>query len=377
MRIKKVQYIIFGIVFLCSLFVFWLVIKSQNQNLQDNDIENPYNPSLPPVGSNPDNTAIIELETGSVLDLGTVPNDKETTKKVKVFNRGKSILSLKDIRTTCACTIGTIPIGQNAIPPNGEGYFIVTLYPARVVGFSSEKTLTIFSNDFKNPVIELKVIAKVDPEFICEPEFVDFGTLPKGKIIEQKLHIKQKSMNKPLEINKVYEKDIQDITDNDLTFEITKTKTEEPVEYTISFKINPYVSPGELDRKIFLSTNIDRFPEVPIKVKGIVTAPYKINPTFPKPFIVFPQISKEISNLKSIEITPQSESDKIEIVSFEIIPDFFTAREVSISNTPGIKIEVVPKTPEKETSAVLKLNLKVNDIEYQDHVLLKTLSSIH
>lgn len=377
MRIRKVQYIIFGIVFLCSLFVFWLVIKSQNQDLNDNNLENPYNPSLPPIGSNPDNTAIIELETGSVLDFGTVPNDKETTKKVRVFNRGKSVLSLKDIRTTCACTIGTIPIGQNSIPPNGEGYFIVTIYPARVAGFYSEKTLTIFSNDFKNPITELKVIAKIDPEFICEPDVVDFGTFPKGNIIEQKLHITQKSMDKPLEINKVYEMDIQDITDNDLTFEIIKTKTEEPVEYIISMKIYPHVSPGEFDRKIFLCTNIDRFPEVPIKVKGIVTAPYKINPPFPKPFIVFPQISTEMSNLKKIEITPQSEGDKIEIVSHEIIPDFFTAREVSISNTPGIKIEVVPKTSEKETLAVLKLNIRVNDIEYQDHVLLKTLSSIH
>lgn len=378
MRIAKVQYIIFGIVFLCSIFVFWLVIKSQNQDFNDNNIENPYNPSLPPVGSNPDNnTAIIELETGSVLDLGTVPNDKETTKKVKVFNRGKSVLSLKDIRTTCACTIGTIPIGQNAIPPGGEGYFIVTFYPARVAGFSSEKTLTIFSNDFKNPLIELKVKAKIDPEFICEPDVVDFGTFSKGNIIEQKLHITQKSMSKPLEINKVYEMDIQDISDNDLTFEIIKTKVQEPVEYVLSIKVNPQISPGEFERKPFLSTNIDRFPEVPIRVKGIVTAPYKINPPFPKPFIALPQISKEMSRLKRIEIIPQSAGDKIEIVSYEIIPDFFIAREVSISDSPGIKIEVVPKTPEKESLAVLKLKIRVNEIEYQDHVLLKTLSSLH
>ncbi|MGC8737819.1 MAG: DUF1573 domain-containing protein [Candidatus Hydrogenedens sp.] len=377
MRIRKVQYIIFGIVLLCSLFVFWLVIKSQNQAHDDKIIENPYNPSLPPIGSNPDNTAIIELETGSVLDLGTVPNDKETTRKVKVFNRGKSVLNLKDIRTTCACTIGTIPIGQNTIPPDGEGYFLVTLYPTRVAGFVSEKTLTIFSNDFKNPVIELKVIAKIEPEFICEPEVIDFGTFTKGDVVERKLHITQKSMNKPLIINKVYEMDIQDVVDNDLNMEIIQTKSEEPVEYIVLIKINPNVSPGEFVRKLFLSTNIDRFPEVPIKVKGIATAPYKINPSFPKPFIVFPRISKEMPGLQRIEIIPQSESNKIELVSYEINPDYFIAQEVSISNTPGIKIEVVPKILEKELMAVLKLNIRINNTEYHDHVLLKTLSSIH
>ncbi|MGC9054460.1 MAG: DUF1573 domain-containing protein, partial [Candidatus Hydrogenedens sp.] len=318
-----------------------------------------------------------ELETGSVLDLGTVPNDKETTRKVKVFNRGKSVLNLKDIRTTCACTIGTIPIGQNTIPPDGEGYFLVTLYPTRVAGFVSEKTLTIFSNDFKNPVIELKVIAKIEPEFICEPEVIDFGTFTKGDVVERKLHITQKSMNKPLIINKVYEMDIQDVVDNDLNMEIIQTKSEEPVEYIVLIKINPNVSPGEFVRKLFLSTNIDRFPEVPIKVKGIATAPYKINPSFPKPFIVFPRISKEMPGLQRIEIIPQSESNKIELVSYEINPDYFIAQEVSISNTPGIKIEVVPKILEKELMAVLKLNIRINNTEYHDHVLLKTLSSIH
>ncbi len=372
MRILKTQYIIFGIVFLCSIFVFWLVFNSNNSDMEDKNIENPYRPSLPPMGSNPDDTANIELETGTILDLGTVPNDKETIRKVKVFNRGKSVLSLKDIRTTCACTIGTIPIGQNTIPPNGEGYFIVTFHPERVAGFYSEKTLNIFSNDFKNPMIELKVIAKIEPEFICEPEIADFGTLTKGTEAEKKIHITQKTMKKPLEISKIYEKNIPENIENDLTAEIVKVKAEEPVEYLLTIKMNQTVSPGEFTRELFLSTNIDRFPEVPMRIKGTITAPYKINFPFPKPFIVLPSISSEMS--QKIEITPQSEEDKIELVSHEIIPAYFTANVISLDNTSGIKINITPKTPDKESLSILKLYLRVNDKEYYDHVLLKTVS---
>lgn len=372
MRILKTQYIIFGIVLLCSLFVFWLVIKSNNSDTEDKNIENPYRPSLPPVGTNPDDTAIIELETGPILDLGTVPNDKDTIKKVKVFNKGKSVLSLKDIRTTCACTVGTIPIGQNTIPPDGDGYILVTFHPARVAGFYSEKTLSIFSNDFKNPMIELKVKAKIEPEFICEPDIIDFGTFDKGNFVEQKLHITQKTMKKPLEITKVYENNIPEGIENNITAEIIKIKNEEPVEYMLTIKANSTISPGEFTRELFLSTNIDRFPEVPIRIKGMVIAPYKINPSFPKPFIALPSISQEIS--PKIEILPQSEGDKIEFISYKVIPEKFSIHVISLENTSGIKIDVTPITSNQELEAVLKLQLRVNGKEYHDLVLLKTVS---
>jgi hypothetical protein len=87
-------------------------------------------------------------------------------------------------------------------------------------------------------------------------------------------------MKKPLEITKVYEMNIPDDIENDLTAEITKIKSDEPVEYLLTVKVNPSISPGEFIREIFLSTNIDRFPEVPIRVKGTAVAPYKIIPAF-------------------------------------------------------------------------------------------------
>ncbi|HOV32686.1 MAG TPA: DUF1573 domain-containing protein [Candidatus Hydrogenedens sp.] len=370
---RRTQYLIFGIVFLCSIFVLWLVFKSQNQDIERKAIEEPYLPSLPPMGSSQENTASIELESGPIFDMGTVPNDKETTKKLKVFNKGKTTLSLKDIRSSCACTQGTIPINQNAIPPGGEGYILITIHPSRVAGFYSEKTLTIFSNDFKNPSLELKVRAHIEPEFICEPEEVSFGSFQKGTIAEQKIHITQKNMKKPLEISKVYEMNIPDNIENDLSTEIVKIKVDEPVEYLLTVKVGPNISPGEFIREIFLSTNIDRFPEVPIRIKGTVVAPYKIIPAFPKPFISFPSPTPDITNIKTIEIVPQFETEKVELVSYKVVPDVFTASVISDEGSSKIKIIAIPKTTEKDLTAVLELNIRVNETKYLDHVLLKTM----
>jgi len=371
---RRAQYLIFGIVFLCSIFVLWMVFKSQNQDIEQRQMEEPYSPSLPPMGSSQENTASIELETGAIFDMGVVPNERETTKKLKVFNRGKGTLSLKDIRSSCACTQGTIPINQNAIPPGGEGYILITIHPSRVAGFYSEKTLTIFSNDFKKPSLELKVRAHIEPEFVYEPEEVSFGSFQKGTNVEQKIHITQKNMKKPLEITKVYEMNIPDDIENDLTAKITKIKSDEPVEYLLTVKVNPSISPGEFIREIFLSTNIDRFPEVPIRVKGTAVAPYKIIPAFPKPFISFPSTSSNTANTHAIEIVPQSETERVELVSYKIVPEIFTARIISDTGPSNIKIEVTPKTIKKDMIAVLELSLRVNDTNYFDHVLLKTMS---
>ncbi|HOL20588.1 MAG TPA: DUF1573 domain-containing protein [Candidatus Hydrogenedens sp.] len=372
MKIFRTQYIVFSVLFLCCLFVLFIVVKSQQQRSEENQIESPYQPSLPPLGSNQGETAQIELETGSIFDMGTVPNDVETTKKLKVFNRGKAVLSLKDIRTSCACTQGTIPAGQNVIPPNGEGYILITIYPSRVVGFYSEKTLTIFSNDYKNPVLELKVKAHIEPEFIFEPEEVQFGNFQKGTLLEQKIHITQKFMKKPLEIFKIYERNLPENIESDLIPDLVKIKSEEPIEYMLTIKTTPKLSPGEFKREFFLSTNIDRFPEVPLKVKGSVIAPYKINYPFPKPLNIMPTPSN-IPMKNIIEILPETETETIEVISHQFIPDIFTIQNI-LSNTTGLKIEVMPKGIEKGTSGVLDLKLRVNGKEYNEHVLLKTLT---
>jgi hypothetical protein len=62
-----------------------MVFKSQNQNIEQKQIEEPYLPSLPPMGFQSRKYCSIELESGPVFDMGTVPNDKETTKKLKVI----------------------------------------------------------------------------------------------------------------------------------------------------------------------------------------------------------------------------------------------------------------------------------------------------
>lgn len=332
-------------------------------------------PSLPPLGDDEGKVPRIELEYGNEFDMGTVPNHTETTKSVKVFNRGQATLNLRDIKTSCACTQGLIPIGQSIIPPGGEGYFNVTIYPKRITGFYSEKILTIFSNDPKNPALELRVKASVSPEFTMEPPSVDFGEFSKGEKRNQKVIITQKDMKQPLEITHIKEFGVPDEVDNNIRFSIEKISDQEPVQYSITIEVTPSISPGEFTREFFIHSNIERQVPVPIKITGKVNAPYTIEPTFPKPLILIPIKHGEISLTKSIIIHP---IESVEVKQISIAPDIFEAKLIPpTGEDKQITIQVLPKTTEKEKFAILNLLINHNGQEYTDVVLLKTVSILN
>lgn len=367
MRFSKIQYIVLTIIALFSALVIILITIAKNKTDEIlPQIQTMPGASLPPIGENIENSAKIEIETGNTFDMGVIPNDKETTKKLKIYNRGKSPLNLRFIQTSCACTQGTIPPGQEIIPPGGEGHILVTVFPTRVAGFYSEKTLTIYSNDPKNSPLELKVIARVDPEFSIEPENIDFGEINKGSTKDLTIIITQKNMKKPLEIYKIYERGLPESIPNDITYSIKKIENTNTPQYSLTLRVEPNIAPGEFNRMFFISTNIDRYPEVPIKVKGKINAPYKINIPFPHPILLNP-ITNESTKQLIIEV--DEENAPLEIVSYEVEPKIFSASPNIINRK--IIFNIQTQDVSNETYGLLTITLKSNRQSYEDRVLLK------
>lgn len=139
-------------------------------------------------GMDPSMVPVIEVET-HVYDMGTVANDKPTKGQVMVFNRGKLPLEISQVTTSCACTMGTIV--NKTIPPGGQEPMIVTIDPNRIPGFDSTKTLSIYSNDSKNSIMQVDVTCKVEPEFSIEPRDVDFGVVTKGEVKKAAIKVVQ------------------------------------------------------------------------------------------------------------------------------------------------------------------------------------------
>ncbi len=239
--------------------------------------------ALPPVGDDPSLVPILELETAE-FDMGTVPGAKPTEKILRVFNRGKAPLKITGIKTSCSCTRGSIDENNAIIPPGGESAIGVLLLPNRVPNFYSKKTLTILSNDLKNPSVDIAVVAHIVPEFEITPEKADFGEVQKGAPAEVVLKIRQLREER-LDITgvQIHGQKKDSAMAPAVRFSLRLVPEEKwtspgKAEFEITAALAPFVSPGTLRKGLRINTNIKRMPRFMSTIEAQVLAPYSVEP---------------------------------------------------------------------------------------------------
>jgi uncharacterized cupredoxin-like copper-binding protein len=94
-------------------------------------------------------------------DFGKVSEGKKVEYTFKVVNKGNSVLTIKDIKTSCGCTAALL--SQEKLEPGQEGTLKVELDTKNRKGKMS-RTITITSNDPKEPKKILTVYADITKE---------------------------------------------------------------------------------------------------------------------------------------------------------------------------------------------------------------------
>lgn len=87
-----------------------------------------------------------------IIDYGRVDQHSNGTRVFEFTNVGKSPLIIKDIKTSCDCTIPKIP--KEPILPGEKGTIEVVYDTSKLGGFY--KMITIFSNS-KTKVYQIKI----------------------------------------------------------------------------------------------------------------------------------------------------------------------------------------------------------------------------
>ncbi len=226
------------------------------------------------------------IEVGTrTLDMGLISNSDFSFGSVPIYNRGTADLSIISIATTCACTEGEMR--EKTIKPGQQGELKVRITPLRVAGFESHKTLTLTTNDPKNPHVSIDVTAKVDPEFLLEPAILDFGTISKGTRVEKTLRFRA----------------LQQVKQADQTYQpITLSGTQivgqapgletsvEPIpqekwakpdmpEALVKVTLNTNELPlGPYMAMFHVKNNTVRVPSLPVPTMGDVQSFYSVNP---------------------------------------------------------------------------------------------------
>ncbi|NLV41431.1 MAG: DUF1573 domain-containing protein [Candidatus Hydrogenedentes bacterium] len=249
--------------------------------------------TLPPAGSAPDERAVLEIDRE--MDFGIISRAEPAHRTLPVCNRGKRPLVIRDIQTSCACTRGELPPGKNIIPPGGCADVRVTVFPNRIFGFKSVKTLTFMSNDPVNPSVTVDVAATVDPEFSLEPETLDFGTVEKGTETRRTLRLATLT-EEPVTVTAAGDR-MPDAAETappgPWRHEIEKVpeadwKVPGKPEWLIHVTLEDWAAPGSLESAVFLSTDVKRFPHFRVPVTGEVRAPYTLTPDIPGGVLLLP-----------------------------------------------------------------------------------------
>lgn len=238
----------------------------------------------------------LEFEQTDV-DMGIVPNDRTTQKRITVKNVSENPIDIIEVRTSCHCTEGkfdrtaVLADGRqiSTIAPGDEMGLLITVYPERIHGFYAKKQLTIATND---PVMQqylVDVTTHVDPELKVEPAVIDFGTVQRGTPKEVRGIVRQLT-DTPVTISNVQ---IPNLPDGDprrgnsitppVTVEVVKrpeSEWETPgrTEWDLIAKLDTDAPLGEFTPVYWLITDLKRVAEIEGKIYANIVTFFEVSP---------------------------------------------------------------------------------------------------
>ncbi len=204
------------------------------------------------------------------LDMGLISNEAGARGTITLRNVGKAPLLIERVKSSCSCTVGRLE--KSELDPGEATALSITLIPAKIHGFTAKKSLLIHSNDPKNPILRIYVLAEIEPEYEIVPQSIDFGDVRKGQGATATLLVRQLD-EESLEVTAV-KKPLRQLPD--VAFSVVKRPADlwtspGKVEYEVTATLSPEAPAGPLDGRFYVVTNCARVPRLMCRVKGEIT----------------------------------------------------------------------------------------------------------
>lgn len=314
------------------------------------------------------------------VSMGTIARDRKAEKRITVKNPGGLPIDVMDITTSCNCTLGhferaavrsdgrritTIEAGQ-------QETLVVTVDPKLIHGFHSSKVLTIMTNDPVQANYTLVVSADVDPEFSQDPEFIDFGTVQRGKGAEARMRIVQLT-DDPFDITAAQLEPSSSGSGPDapakespIELELVKLpeaewKSPQRAEWELVVRLLPTAAPGAIDVSAWLVTTAARVRDFGIAIVGSVSTFYEVVPASLGARDVVTPGQKQVAKATVTGIVPITLADATvtgEGLTLEVAPRPDDPKSVDLyinvapDAAPGLKSETVMFTVTGDNQSV-------------------------
>ncbi len=121
-------------------------------------------------------TPVIVFEESQV-DFGKIGDDAKVEFDFNFVNNGQGNLVIRSARGSCGCTVPTL--AKNTYAPGESGSIKVFFDPTNRRG-PQNQTVTVQTNDPKQPVVRLGVHAVIQPRTMINPRSLSYGFVTKG-----------------------------------------------------------------------------------------------------------------------------------------------------------------------------------------------------
>jgi hypothetical protein len=156
------------------------------------------------------------------------------------------------------------------IPPGGEGKIEVTFDSGNKKG-QQKKSITVESNDPRNPRATLNISALIEVVFGFEEYLIDMGRIRKGQLVTKTatLIVKDQSLIKTLKFTS---------SSPNITANLSKTPTAEKGRLTVEISGTSEMPVGRISATIMARAGKDTVSEATLQINGAVIGNVDITP---------------------------------------------------------------------------------------------------
>jgi len=200
-------------------------------------------------------------------DLGDIPQGSNATYTFTFKNDGEETLKIGKLKTSCGCTAALI--SRDTIEPGEKGEVKVTFSSGKFKGNTS-KTVTVPSNDPKNPEVMLHIKAIVKVDIDITPQSLNFGDMPRGSSETKSITLTRIDGTK-FKIVKIESKS------ENITAKIDN-ETEESSRYNINVTFSAGQLPKTFSEKLKIYTDSNIQPVLEVLIRARVTGDVVVTP---------------------------------------------------------------------------------------------------
>jgi hypothetical protein len=224
----------------------------------------------------------------SELDLGAAEYGAEITTKVSFSNAGSELLRVKDLRSSCTCTVGTLE--KKEYQPGEAGQIELKYRALRMPGEEVRQSLLVETNDPTQPLSRVVVKSTMKPSLAIIPREVNLGAIRPGEAPRVKLTVASVGELGAFRIEAVEAdlgaKDVQvsDLKSRARTAAATPEDVDAPLHtiggsaYEVHLTLPPRPTTGPVSGQITVRTTSEESPIIRVPVSGNVVSDFRVDP---------------------------------------------------------------------------------------------------